>query len=230
MRIGTKSVLFGIHQFLLHPTLLAIAWWKLNGFRSVHIGQRWEWYTITLRDGARLRRQRAVDVYASLLSPRLWLAFFVHDLGYIGKPNMDGEEGERHPFVGAAIMRFICGEPWGLFTLYHSRFLAKKHGEQPSALCIADKLLITLYPQWLYLWLANLTGEIEEYMAQSDRNNATGSKYAHMHPTITDQQQWHRDMIAYVTRWVAEHKDGRADTWTPANGERVTVLPSGVLQ
>jgi len=28
---------------------------------------------------------------------RLWVAFFCHDLGYLGKPNMDGPEGETHP-------------------------------------------------------------------------------------------------------------------------------------
>jgi hypothetical protein len=35
---------------------------------------------------------------------RLWVAFFVHDLGYWGKPNIDGDEGESHPILGARIM------------------------------------------------------------------------------------------------------------------------------
>ena len=35
---------------------------------------------------------------------RLWVAFFVHDIGYWGKPNMDGPEGETHPIFGARIM------------------------------------------------------------------------------------------------------------------------------
>ena len=38
--------------------------------------------------------------------PRLWVAFFVHDLGYWGCPNMDGDEGERHPEWGA--QRMFC--------------------------------------------------------------------------------------------------------------------------
>ena len=37
----------------------------------------------------------------------LWVAFFVHDIGYLGKPNMDGPEGERHVEVGARIMSFL---------------------------------------------------------------------------------------------------------------------------
>ncbi len=35
---------------------------------------------------------------------RLWIAFFVHDLGYVGKPDMDGDEGERHVEWGANLM------------------------------------------------------------------------------------------------------------------------------
>jgi hypothetical protein len=32
MKIGTRSVLFGAHQFLLHPLCLAVAWTRLYGF------------------------------------------------------------------------------------------------------------------------------------------------------------------------------------------------------
>lgn len=31
MNVGTKSLLFGAHQFILHPLFLALAWWKLYG-------------------------------------------------------------------------------------------------------------------------------------------------------------------------------------------------------
>ena len=40
---------------------------------------------------------------------RLWAAFFVHDLGYIGKPNIDGPEGETHVELGAKIMHRFDG-------------------------------------------------------------------------------------------------------------------------
>lgn len=36
--------------------------------------------------------------------PRLWAAFFLHDIGYLGKPNLDGPEGEKHVELGALIM------------------------------------------------------------------------------------------------------------------------------
>lgn len=107
--IGTKSVLFGAHCFLLHPWFVAFAWWRLFGFP-------WD--------------------------PRLWVAFVVHDLWYVGKPNMDGPEGEFHPLLGARIMTRLFDRDrraihiggghgyaqlgvWGQFCLLHSRYFAK---------------------------------------------------------------------------------------------------------
>ncbi len=62
MNIGTKSVLYGAHCAILHPWLLAVAWWKLYGF---------PW-----------------DV-------RLWAAFWLHDIGYFSKRDMDGIAGKH---------------------------------------------------------------------------------------------------------------------------------------
>jgi hypothetical protein len=166
--------------------------------------------------------------------PRLWVAFFVHDLGYWGKPNMDGQEGECHPFFGANVMRFffddfgitswVCNQIWGdkgaafwwAFCLYHSRFLAKRHVAPFSKLCVADKLAIALTPAWLYLPMASLSGEIVEYMALSDERTAAGEpKFASMRACITERGRWYADVQEYCRRWVEEHKDGKLDTWTP---------------
>jgi hypothetical protein len=109
----------------------------------------------------------------------LWVAFFVHDLGYWGKPNMDGDEGEKHPLLGANIMynleyyivKFLKWQGvsaritgrWGNEALYHSRFWAKKNGFVPSDLCWADKLAFTLEPWWFYWLRTKLSGELKEY-------------------------------------------------------------------
>lgn len=148
---------------------------------------------------------------------RLWCAFAVHDIGYIGSPDMDGEKGEKHPLIGAAIMRFLFGPRWWEFTAMHSRFLAKKYGCRPSRLCIADKLAICLTPWWLYLPMVNWTGEIKEYMAMSVQNGNT--KYAFMSIDHRSQREWYLNMQRYLTEWVREHKDGREDSWTPAQRE-----------
>lgn len=204
MRVGTKSVLFGAHQFLIHPLFVAWAWWRLYGFP---------------RD------------------PRLWVAFCVHDLGYFGKRDMDGEEGETHIWLGAKMLGSlfdaewpwnpvkctlgrVCDLIWGTspyaaswycFSFYHSRFQAKKYGANVSQLGIADKFSIVLTPAWLYLPLVRLTGEWREYVAQ-----ARNGKYTSMN--LDDRnglQSWYLSVQVYLARWVEEHKDGRKDTWTP---------------
>lgn len=172
MRIGTRSILFGVHQFAIHPWFVAWGWWHLYGFP-------WD--------------------------PRLWVAFFVHDLGYIGKPNLDGPEGEEHPEFAARIMERLFGEPWGDFCRYHSRFLAKRDGKPFSRLCVADKLAIRLCPWWLYLPLARLTGELREYMQGHGARTPAGDRTA---------RQWYRDVQYYCLHWASEHRDCRPDTWT----------------
>lgn len=48
-------------------------------------------------------------LYGFPWAPWLWVAFWVHDLGYWGKPNMDGPEGEEHPWTGARILYWLQG-------------------------------------------------------------------------------------------------------------------------
>ena len=190
MRVGTKSVLFGAHQFILHPLFLARAWWKLYGFP-------WD--------------------------PRLWITFFMHDLGYIGKPNMDGPEGDRHVEFGARLVGRLFGKKWHDFSLYHSRFYAKRDGQPFSRLCVADKLAIVLTPAWLYLPMAKATGEILEYMKLAEQRVAAGEplrKYESMNLGMAGAKIWYASVQEYLTRWVEEHRDGRKDTWTPDVGQR----------
>lgn len=195
MQVGTKSVLFGVHCFLIHPFILAIAWWKLYGFP---------------------------------FDPRLWVAFFVHDIGYIGKPNLDGPEGEMHPYLGAKIMR-IFGEEWYWFTLLHSRYLAKKLGKNPSRLAVADKLVIAIEPSWLYLPRAKWSGEIEDYFEQAKKCDPdSGGDFKMLETKAAlmdikdggderDATKWHRGVRAYMRIWVEAHKNGEVDTMTNAN-------------
>lgn len=153
---------------------------------------------------------------------RLWVAFLVHDLGYIGCPNMDGPEGEKHVLWGAAFMRRLFGDEWGDFCLYHSRFWAKRDGKPFSRLCVADKLAVALEPWWLYLPRVVATGEVKEYLALAGgRNNSKyagepNNKYETMGLETGTLRGWHRTMTSYLRRWAMEHRDGRDDTWTPA--------------
>lgn len=187
MNIGTRSLLFGCHQVFIHPLLVALAWWKLYGWRRVGY--------------------MTYGVTTGLLDWRLWVCFVVHDFGYFGSPNMDGPEGEQHPHLGAAIVGKLfdgAGPPqWRHFLLYHSRYLAKRDGRAPSAFCMADKLAIALYPTWVWVPLAWLTGEGAEYMA------------AHAGPGIpTRLVPYFRHVRIFVRNWVEEHKTGQQDRAT----------------
>lgn len=146
-------------------------------------------------------------LYGFPLDLRLWAAFFLHDIGYIGKPNMDGAEGETHVELGAKVMHFLFDRPttyenrdglyfWHDFCLYHSRYYAKRAGKPVSRLCYADKLAFAVTPKWLYLPMVKITGELEEYMNDTkygdDRANWTPS-------------QWFDRVSQWVTNWTKEN-------------------------
>jgi hypothetical protein len=47
---------------------------------------------------------------------RLWAAFWLHDIGYFSKRDMDGSEGETHVELGARVMSLLFGKSWGAFS------------------------------------------------------------------------------------------------------------------
>jgi hypothetical protein len=190
-------------------------------------------------------------LYGFPWDPRLWVAFFVHDLGYIGKPNMDGPEGETHPHLGATIMDWLFDRgrrtyrygprhgqwelasgygSWGEFALLHSRYFAKSLDRQPSRLCMADKLAIALTPAWLYLPMVRATGEIHEYRAHAvhrlQGNEAVSEDERRR--ILGDEAAWYAGVQSYCQRWAYEHRDGKTDTWTSDARKRATVDATGV--
>ncbi len=184
MKIGTKSILFGVHQFVLHPFTVAAAWTKLYGFPK---------------------------------DPKLWVAFFVHDLGYWGKPNMDGAEGEMHPEFGAKIMGKLFGSEWQDFCIYHSRYYAKRDGRIPSKLCAADKLSFGMTPWWLYIPLAMLSGEIYEYIDVAIERRKYEGKYSEYMFEGRKKLSWYRSVKSYLDAWAEEHRSSdKPDDWTPS--------------
>lgn len=182
LSIGSRSLLFGAHQVVIHAVFLFLAWWKLYGFP---------------RD------------------PRLYVAFLVHDLGYWGKPNIDGKEGEQHPELGANIMRRFFGDTWATFCLYHSRSRAAQDGQPFSKLCVADKLASALEPAWLFLWRVRLSGEIHEFMANSKTKYAFEQHTAEEWTALQNGTPagWHKAKMGYLRRWAEAHRYQTRDTW-----------------
>lgn len=141
MKIGTKSVLFGVHQFVWHPFTVLLAW---------------------------------IDLYGP---PRLWEVFciLVHDLGYIGKTDMDGVSGHRHPELGARLAGFVFGEKARLECLGHSRSYAEHAGIPVSRLCWADKWSPIFDPTHFYWIRGAASGEISEYRKTFPRASGESS-------------------------------------------------------
>jgi len=132
---------------------------------------------------------------------------------------MDGADGETHVELGARIMAFLFGEPWGAFTAAHSRYWAKRNGRQFSRLCVADKLAFVLTPAWLYLPMARSTGELSEYMLRAKERQAGCEHFTAIESAqlnSPDAREWLTGLKSYTRRWVEEQRDGGVDHWTVA--------------
>lgn len=113
------------------------------------------------------------------------VAIFCHDLGYWGKPDMDGVEGRTHPegganlacnivyYVGRLVYKkqsdaVLMSESVRELCLWHSTHYAQLAGGQVSALYLPDKVCVLFDPPWFYKLRAWLSGELAEYV---DREN-----------------------------------------------------------
>lgn len=178
MKIGTKSLLFGVHQFVIHPIMVLWAWWIIY--------------------------RRFPCLYELC-------AIVTHDWGYWGLSKMDDEQGERHPEIIGDWWEGILPRKWwytigcssAIFCWNvsneirgHSRFYITRHGGKLSPLFRADKLAIALYPRWLYLLLAILSGEIKEYIEIA--NNTKDGKYIHLSVDTTSKFRWLLELQAHM--------------------------------
>lgn len=176
MKVGTKSLLFGVHQFLWHPLTVFIAWKKLYGWPNF----------------------------------KELLCIIIHDWGYWGSPNMDGEAGEEHPKLAANLVWKWWGDyKYYHLCLYHSRHYARNVGLEPSKLCWADKLSISYDPWWLYLPRAWASGELREY-----REVAAKAGFIPLDASHREWFRWIRDRLSTLGR------EKRGDVVPYCNPER----------
>lgn len=149
MHTGTKSVLIGAHQFLLHPLFLAAAWNRLYGAPTdprlwiAFITHDLGYWGIPNMDDE--RGERHVEFGARLMA-RLFDP--LHTCTAVPTPGGDV---------------LVLGE-WGRLSLLHSRFYSRRLAVTPSRLCAADKLAMALEPWWLYLPRVLASGEAWEYL------------------------------------------------------------------
>jgi hypothetical protein len=125
---------------------------------------------------------------------------------------MDGDIGQRHPELGAKLAGRIMyhyarwrghdednaeffRELYIKFTLFHSRFYAKRAGRPVSELFMADKLSIAFEPRWWYLLRATMSSEIREYLANAPEHLAL--------PNPLSKNQWHNWYERKVFSWLS---------------------------
>lgn len=207
MKLGTKSLLFGAHQFLIHPLFVFIAWCKLYGFPfdpRLHLAfiiHDWGYWGKPNMDGKEGSKhpEWAANIMYRIFDIKLNDQLY----SYLYRNNLDPNKFELR---------------WFRFCLYHSRYYAKKENANPSKLCFADKLATVLEPKWLYLLKVKLTGEYKEYMAISKQRINAGqpqAKYANLNLDVSNINTWYNSMISYMKSYVLEHYEGKDDTWTP---------------
>jgi hypothetical protein len=166
-------------------------------------------------------------LYGFPRDPRLWLAFALHDIGYVGRESVEGFGSEEHVELGGQVMDLIAGTRWGSFVRRHSRYWCHLHGQPYSRLCVADKLAFVMTPAWLYLSMTRVTGELGEYMAVADGRQA-GGKFTDPERRLLqsgDERLWLEGLKSYTARWVEQHRDERRDTLTaPASSVKQLIV------
>ena len=152
MNVGTKSILFGVHQFLWHPWTVGRAWRHIHG--------RWptfsQWLCIFVHDlgywgcpnmdGVEGKEHpvRGAELAESLCYYRWRLKYKASIADRMAK----------------------AAYRW---TLGHSTHYAKAHlNGRVSELYLADKASILFDPPWFYLLRGWLSGETAEYVRNED--------------------------------------------------------------
>jgi len=148
MKVGTKSLLFGCHQFILHPLIVAYGWWKLYGFPF----DPRLWVAFLVHDWGYFGQEN-MDGTEGSKHPELGAVIMTKLFDLPGH----GQKG--------IVVDGVWYGPWGTFALLHSRTYSKKAGHPESPLCAADKMFTVVTPKWLWVSLATLSGEMTEYMA-----------------------------------------------------------------
>jgi hypothetical protein len=152
MKIGTKSLLFGVHQVFWHPITVGRAWRRIYG--------RWptvsEWLCIAVHD---LGYWGCADID-----------------GPEGKHHP--ERGAQMALSLVYWYKRVQGNSkldsikagWWAYCLVrgHSKSYCELLGCDTSPLYLPDKVSILFDPFWFYLFRAQITGEITEYKRNSE--------------------------------------------------------------
>ena len=167
MKIGTRSLLFGIHQFIYHPIVVYKAWCYLYCKRP-----SWkELVCIIIHDWGYWGKPN-LDGPEGLLHPLLG-SLIAYKL--FGSKYCDLCSGHSRSYVK------FKNEQWGM-----SHGIDKYYA---SKLCWADKLSFCFEPGWFYIIRARLSGELKEIRELSARNGIIEE--------TASNKEWQKAMYTY---------------------------------
>lgn len=163
MKLGSKSLLFGAHQFLVHPFFVALAWVKLYSWPK-----DWRlWVAFVVHDWG-YWGCNDMDGPEGANHPRLGACIMTR---------LFDRKGSIF---------------WWRFMACHSRSYAAKVGQIPSRLCYADKIATVLTPNWLWVFSCWLTGELDYFRASPDvrLHNPELSAFEWIETAKQDTRNW----------------------------------------
>jgi len=137
MNVGTKSLVFGVHNIFWHPLTVLLAWiWLYR-----HLPSWRELVCIIIHDWGYWGKPN------------------------MDGPEGEGHPEFAAKLAGRWLDNKSKSAYWEYYALclFHSRHYSRILDHEPSKLCWADKASIKFDPWWLYLPRAMLSGELKEY-------------------------------------------------------------------
>ena len=187
--VGSRSLLFGVHQFIWHPITVAVAWRKIYGKWPTFLESLcilvhdWGYWGCPDMDGAQgkmhpvLGSRLAATWVARYFRFKYWsllplaLVFTKHGRTLVKRVWKEREVKfylwQLRGSVNQISTRLAVEAHF--LVRYHSRSLAKSENAPCSPLCAPDKLCVLFDPHWFYWLRATLSGEGREF-----RQNAVG--------------------------------------------------------
>ena len=203
MKIGTRSLLYGVHCVIIHPIFVAIAWIKLYGFpRDIRI-----WVAFIVHDWGYWSKNDMDGTEGE-----------THVI--LGAKIMHYLFDKRNKYYWTLVGGKTIGKrdkKWHDFCLYHSRFYAKLNNAQYSKLCVADKYAFVVEPKWIYIPRAILSKEIYEYMGRDGNSRSSDvhvAAFARYNFNMKAKLLWYNHVKKYMAKWVEEHKEIKKDNWS----------------
>lgn len=196
MKIGTKSLLFGVHQFLWHPYTVGKAWRMLYG----RWPDRYEWVAIITHDLGYWGLPN-VDGPEGIRHPEQSMKLAQFAAKWVCKLTWANhfKAAPRDAIVDRMIRT-------GILVRHHSRSMVELDNQnplfrrmQPSRLCWPDKFSIAFEPEWFYLLRAHLSGELTEFRDRAEREGKLppGSSASRWF-------RWYRAEVCHIPeiRWI----------------------------